>query len=58
MQRYHWKVGDRITLRSPVWTVDLDLRVVGEIPQAGSPVVWVQREYLDQAMQAKWKQKL
>ncbi|HXZ85859.1 MAG TPA: ABC transporter permease, partial [Myxococcota bacterium] len=58
LQRYGWKKGDRITLRSPVWNVALDLRVVGEIPQSNSPVVWVQREYLDQALQAKWKRKL
>jgi putative ABC transport system permease protein len=54
LQRYGWKPGQRITLRSPVWNVALDLRVVGEIPQAGSPVVWIQREYLDQALQAQW----
>jgi putative ABC transport system permease protein len=53
LQRYGWKPGDRVTLRSNVWNVDLDLRVVGEIPQANSPVVWVQREYLDQAIQAQ-----
>jgi putative ABC transport system permease protein len=58
LRRYGWKPGDRITLRSPVWNIALDLRVVGEIPQESSPVVWVQREYLDQALQAKWKRKL
>lgn len=57
-KRYGWKPGDRITLRSPVWNVALDLRVVGEIPQQGSPVVWVQREYLDQALQSEWGRKL
>lgn len=51
MARYDWKPGDRVTLESPVWNVALDLRIVGEIPQAGSPVVWVHREYLDQALQ-------
>lgn len=58
MSRYGWKPGDRITLRSPVWNVALDLRLVGEIPQDGSPVVWVQREYLDQALQAEWGRRL
>jgi putative ABC transport system permease protein len=52
LERYGWKPGDRVTLTSDVWGVELDLRVVGEIPQQGSPIVWVQREYLDQALQA------
>jgi putative ABC transport system permease protein len=52
LQRYGWKPGDRITLRSNVWGVDLNLRILGEIPQPGSPMVWVQREYLNQALQA------
>ena len=36
-----------------MWNVDLDLRIVGEIPQARSPLVWIHREYLDQALQAR-----
>jgi putative ABC transport system permease protein len=53
LERYGWKVGDRVTLRSNVWNVSLDLRIVGEIPRPENPVVWVQREYLDQALQAE-----
>jgi putative ABC transport system permease protein len=53
LERYDWKPGDRVTLRSNLWNVALDLRVVGEIPQPGSPVVWIQREYLDQALRAR-----
>ncbi|MDH5565653.1 MAG: ABC transporter permease [Myxococcales bacterium] len=53
LEQYGWKIGQRITLRSNVWNVALDLRIVGEIPREGNPVVWVQREYLDQAMQAQ-----
>ena len=41
-----------ITLESSVWNVSLDFRIVGEIPRDGSPVVWIHREYLDQALQA------
>ena len=52
LARYDWRPGDRITLRSNVWQVSLDLRIVGAIPQPGSPVVWFHREYLDQALQA------
>jgi putative ABC transport system permease protein len=53
LERYGWKPGDRVTLKSGVWNVELDLRIVGAIPQSGSPLVWVQREYLDQALQAQ-----
>lgn len=53
LERYGWKAGDRITLRSDVWDVSLDLRVVGEIPREGSPAIWVQREYLARALEAK-----
>jgi putative ABC transport system permease protein len=52
MKRYGWKIGDRITLRSTVWPVNLDLRIVGEIPNERAPMLWLSREYLDQALQA------
>lgn len=53
MKRYGWKIGDRITLKSTVWAVNLDLRIVGEIPLERSPVVWIQRDYLDEALVAQ-----
>ncbi|GIW43942.1 MAG: ABC transporter ATP-binding protein [Candidatus Binatia bacterium] len=53
MRRYGWKVGDRITLKSTAWAVNLDLRIVGEIPIERSPVVWIQRDYLDEALIAQ-----
>jgi putative ABC transport system permease protein len=53
LERYGWKVGDRVTLKSTVFPVDLDLRIVGEIPIAADPRAWFQREYLDQALQAQ-----
>ena len=52
MKSYGWKIGDRITLRSTVWPVNLDLRIVGEIPNERAPMLWLSREYLDQALQA------
>jgi len=52
MMKYGWKVGDRITLRSTAWPVNLDLRIVGEIPNERAPMLWLNREYLDQALQA------
>lgn len=53
MAKYGWKVGDRITLRSTVWPADLDLRIVGEIPDERSPLLWLNREYADQAIRAR-----
>jgi len=52
MKKYNWKVGDRITLKSTVWPVDLDLRIVGEIANERAPMLWLNREYLDQALKA------
>ena len=53
MRKYNWTVGDRITLKSTVWPVDLDLRIVGEIPDERAPMLWLNREYLDQALKAQ-----
>ncbi len=53
MQKYGWKVGDRITLHSTVWPADLDLRIVGEIPNDRMPLVWINRTYLDEALKAQ-----
>jgi putative ABC transport system permease protein len=53
MRKYGWKIGDRITLRSTVWAVNLDFRIVGEIPNERSPSFWFNREYLDQALKAQ-----
>lgn len=47
----HWKVGDQVALKGTAWPVDLSFEIVGEIPTA-SPVFWLQREYLDQALRA------
>jgi putative ABC transport system permease protein len=52
LNKYGWRIGDRITLRSTVWPVNLDLRIVGEIPNKRAPMLWLNREYLDQALQA------
>jgi putative ABC transport system permease protein len=53
MRKYNWQVGDRITLKSTVWPTDLDLRIVGEIPNERAPMLWLNREYLDQALKAQ-----
>jgi putative ABC transport system permease protein len=53
VKKYGWKVGDRVTLKSTAWPVDLDFRIVGVIPDARAPFLWFQRAYLDQALQAQ-----
>ena len=52
MKKYGWKIGERITLRSTVWPVNLDVRIVGEIPNDHMGILWLNREYLDQALKA------
>jgi putative ABC transport system permease protein len=46
-----WKVGDVITLRSTIWPVEAELKIVGAIP--GRPFVWVNRKYVEEAMLAQ-----
>jgi putative ABC transport system permease protein len=53
MKKYGWKIGDRITLKSTVWPVDLDLRIVGEVPNERAPMLWINWEYLDEALKAQ-----
>jgi putative ABC transport system permease protein len=53
MEKYGWRVGQEISLRSTVWPVSLTFRIVGELPNERSPLFWFQREYLAQAMQAR-----
>ncbi|MFQ5665183.1 MAG: ABC transporter permease [Candidatus Binatia bacterium] len=53
MRKYGWAIGDRVTLRSTVWPVTLDFRIVGEIAADRAPYFWLNREYLDQALKAQ-----
>jgi putative ABC transport system permease protein len=53
LERYGWKVGDRVTLAATVYPLALDFRIVGEIPSASTTQFWFQREYLEQALAAK-----
>ena len=53
MKKYGWKIGDRITLKSTVWPADLDVRIVGEITNERAPMLWLNREYLDEALKAR-----
>jgi putative ABC transport system permease protein len=47
-----WKIGDMVTLKGTIFPVDLQFRIVGEIPNERAPHFWFQREYLDQALRA------
>jgi len=53
LEKYGWKRGERITLKSTVWPVDLDFRLVGVIDNDRAPHFWFNREYLDQALKEK-----
>jgi putative ABC transport system permease protein len=51
MEQQGWKVGDVITLRSTIWPVEAELKIVGAIPRR--PFVWVNRKYVEEAMLAQ-----
>jgi putative ABC transport system permease protein len=53
LRRYGWTIGDRITLHSNLWLVDLDLRIVGEMADERSPLLWINWAYLDEALKAR-----
>jgi len=52
LQKYGWKVGDLVTLKSTLFPGELRFRIVGEIPVDRLPTFFFQREYLDQSLQA------
>jgi putative ABC transport system permease protein len=53
LEKFGWKLGDRITLTSDDWPLPpLDFRIVGEIPDRNNPSFWFRRDYFEQAMLA------
>jgi putative ABC transport system permease protein len=52
LEKNGWKIGDLVTLKGTVYPVDLQFRIVGEIPDRRAPHFLFQREYLDQALRA------
>jgi putative ABC transport system permease protein len=51
MRKFNWKAGDEITLRGSVFPVNVTLKIIGEIPERGNPIVlWFPRQYLEEAM--------
>jgi putative ABC transport system permease protein len=55
MQKFHWRIGQEITLRGSVFPVDLTFRIIGIIPPGvGNPyVLWFHRKYLEEAMEER-----
>ncbi len=54
LRRQGWRVGDRFTLRGTIWPVDLDLRIVGTLPEGvdDPQAVWFSRVYLEEVLAA------
>jgi len=52
LERQGWKVGDRITLVSTIYGFPLEFRIVGAMENS-NPSLWFQREYLEQALEAR-----
>jgi len=52
LKQYGWKIGDLVTLKSTVFPVELNLRIVGKLGNDRDPRLWLQREYLTQALEA------
>ncbi|HWP66891.1 MAG TPA: FtsX-like permease family protein [Candidatus Limnocylindria bacterium] len=53
LRKYGWKIGDRVTLKSTIYPADLEVRIVGEIPNDAAPMLWLRRDYLDEALKAR-----
>ena len=53
--KFHWRVGQEVTLRGTIFPVDLTFRIVGVIRTAvGNPMVfWFNRKYLEEAMEGR-----
>ena len=51
MRKFHFRIGQQVTLRSSVYPVDLTFQSVGVIPRPGSPLFWFNRQYLEEAME-------
>jgi putative ABC transport system permease protein len=51
MRKFHFRIGQQVTLRSSVYPVDLTFQIVGVIPRPDSPLFWFNRQYLEEAME-------
>jgi putative ABC transport system permease protein len=55
MRQFHWKIGDRVTLRSTIYPLDLDFRIVGVLPEPRGNPMWFlfSRTYMEEALRAQ-----
>jgi putative ABC transport system permease protein len=53
LEKYGWRLGDRVTLTSADFPLEVDLRLVGVIPDRSNPVFWFRRDHLEEAMRAQ-----
>src|SRR5439155_1642795 len=51
MRKFHFRIGQQVTLSSSVYPVDLTFQIVGVIPRPDSPLFWFNRQYLEEAME-------
>jgi putative ABC transport system permease protein len=50
MQRFHWHIGQQITLRGTIYPVNLTFQIVGVLgDKAPPPILLFRRDYLDEA---------
>ncbi len=55
LRQFGWKVGDRVTLRGTIWPMDLDFRIVGEMPEGSGNPVWFlfSRTYFEESLRSR-----
>lgn len=53
LERQGWTIGDRVSLWSTIYGFPLEFRIVGVFEHGGNPSLWFQREYLEQALEAR-----
>ena len=53
MQKFHWQVGQEVTLRGTIFPVNLSFQIVGVIPgeHTNPQSFWFSRKYLEEAME-------
>jgi len=50
MQKFGWKIGDEVTLRSLIFPVNVTLKIVGRIPERLSTSLWFPRQYFEEVV--------
>jgi len=50
MEKFGWKIGDEVTLRSLIFPVNVTLKIVGRIPERLSTSLWFPRQYFEEVV--------